>query len=155
VGNNFVSEAYKPAEKLAFNYLMLRETLNKLLREQKFPKEIESMLLKIYQNFQANANKLVALYRKESNVLSLDKLLTDVLDEVEAIFIDADLDEPLIDEVEATKSLTRFIADLKTSFLDSSEEYKNAIPKFTWDIESFKKAFKTVERKAIDYVYHE
>lgn len=152
MANNLISEAYKPAEKLAFNYLMLRETLSRILKEQKFPTIIETMLLKVYKNFQVNTNKLIALYQKEKDVLPLDKLMSNIEDEVDAIFLDADMNQPLLDEILATKSLIKFIIDLEISFLSDSEKYKDAIPGFSWDIASFKKAFLEIEERGIEYV---
>jgi hypothetical protein len=150
--NNFISEAYKPAEKLAFDYFMLRGILSRLLQEQKFSKDIEAMLLKIYKNFQNNADKLISLYQDEKDVLSLNELLKNTEDESDSVFIDAGMDQPLLDEEKATSSLVDFLIDIETSYLDDAKNYVDAIPKFHWDIDSFKKAFNTVEKKAIDYV---
>ena len=150
--SRFIVEAYKPAEKLAFNYLILRDILSKLLKEQKFPADIESALLKIYKNFQLNSSKLIALYEKIPNVLNLDKLLDDVESEVDAIFIDSGLDQPLLEEDEAVQNLQRFIIDVNFSFLEDSEKYKDAIPGFNWDIDSFKNAFNQIEERGEKYV---
>lgn len=151
--NKLISEAYKPAEKLVFDYLMLREILSKILKEQKFPAEIEVLLLKMYKNFQLNTDQLITLYQREENVLELDKLLNNIEDEVDAIFLDAGFDQPLLNELDATKSLIKFIIDLELSFLSDAEKYKNAIPGFTWDINSFKKVFIEVEERGIEYVH--
>lgn len=149
--NKFIAEAYKPAEKLAFNYLMLRDTLSKLLKEQKFPADIDAALLKVYKNFQLNADNLIALYQKVPNVLSLDKLLDNVEDETSAIFIDAGLDQPLLDEKESVPALVKFIIDVELSFLDESKNYEGAIPGFTWDIKSFENAFNAIEKRGLEY----
>lgn len=149
--NKFIAEAYKPAEKLAFNYLMLRDTLSRLLKEQKFPAALENALFKVYKNFQLNADNLISLYQKVPNVLALDKLLDNIEDETTAIFIDSGLDTPLLDEQESIPALAKFIIDVELSFLDESKNYREAIPGFNWDIESFEKAFNAIEREAMEY----
>lgn len=150
--NKFIVEAYKPAEKLAFNYLILRDILSRLLKEQKFPSAIESALLKVYKNFQLNSSKLIALYEKIPNVLNLDKLLDDIESETDAIFIDSGLDQPLLEESEAVQNLQKFIIDVNFSFLEDSEKYKDAIPGFNWDIDSFKDAFDQISEEGEKYV---
>ena len=150
--NKFIAEAYKPAEKLVFNYLIIRDTLSRLLREQKFPPDLEAALLKIYKNFQLNADNLIALYKKLPNVLPLDKLLDNIEDETDAIFIDSGMDQPLLDDKEAVQALTKFIIDVELSFLDESKNYKDSVPGFNWDIESFEDAFNQIEERSIEYV---
>lgn len=155
MGINFVSEAYKSAEKLAYDYLAIRELLSKLLHEQKYPTEIEAMLLSVYKLFQTNADKLISLYQKQNNVLPINKLLANVEDEMDAVFADSDLAEPLLNEVDATEALIKFLINLETLFLNDAKQYEDSISGFNWNIDSFKKAFSKIRSKGVDYVSYE
>lgn len=151
--NNFISEAYKPAEKLLFNYFVIRDLLSRLLREQKFPLDLDSMILKVYETFQRDASHVIELYNGLDGVLNLDRLLEDIEDEVDSVFVNSGFDEPLMnDGTEAVSALVRFIADLTTSYLSGIEEHSGAIPGFNWDVSSFREAFNQIEKKGLDYV---
>ena len=115
---SFLSEAYKPQERVAFSYLVIRAILSRICREQKFPTEIEAMLFKIYDMFQRNANTLIKLYRQEENVLDLGRLLEDIGDEVDSVFQNSGMVEPLLDESEAIPALIKFLEDIEISYLD-------------------------------------
>lgn len=154
--NSFITEAaYKPAEKLAFDYFMIRSLFSKLLKEQKFPLKIENMMLKIYKLFQTNADTLVKLYEKVKGLLPLNDLLNYVDDEIDAVFADSELMEPLMDSDRATRALTKFLIDIEASFLNDAEQYVDSIPGFKWNIESFKKAFDAIIKKGEQYDSYE
>lgn len=150
--NKLLAEAYKPAEKLAFNYLMLRAILNKLLSQQHFTPELDAALLKVYKNFQQNANKLISLYEKVPNVLGLGKLLDNIEDEAAGTLVDAGFTRGSLDTKTAVQALVKLIIDLEVSFLKDSEQYQGSIPGFNWDFKSFDKVFNQIEEKGLEYV---
>lgn len=147
----YLSEAYKPQEQLLFNYLLLRGVLDKLLKEQKFPIDIEAALLKVYKNFQTNADTLISLYNKIPGVLKLDTLLENIEDEIDTIFTNSDLNQPLLEESELMRALAKFIIEVNIDILEDSKPIRDAIPGFSWDIDSFVSVFSQIEEKGLNY----
>lgn len=147
--SKLVFEAYKPAECLAFNFFAIKEALTRLLQEQKFSRDLENMLYKVYSNFKSNIENLIGLYTKVPEVLNLDRLLDNMEDEVSSIFENAGFFEALMPTKDALDCLLKFIALLNADYLSEADKCKDAIPGFSWDIQSFKDAFQQIEKKGL------
>lgn len=150
--NNFLSEAYKPAEKLVFNYFVIRDLFGRVLREQKFPVSIEAMILKVYKVFKESSAQLLSFYKNMKNVLELDNLLQDIEEETDAVFAESGFDTPLLDDSDAVTSLIKFLANIQATYLNGLQEHAEAIPGFNWDVSSFKEAFDQIEKEGLAYV---
>ena len=146
----FLSEAYKDAEQLFYNYVLIQQSLNRILREQKFPMEIETDLLLIHKNFTSNFNTLAQLYDQTEATLKLSSLLEVVEDEVDALLNGSNFGSLLMEQQEVLDALGRYIVEV-LSILDESKKYKDSIPGFNWDIDSFKSNFNKIMNARIKY----
>ena len=142
--NNLAEAAYKPAEKLLFNYLEIFHLLDRVLREQKLPPDVYKLLLQVYSNFKANMNTVIKLYKKLPNTLALAEFTMDIYMDGDLLLSAINLDEPLIDSSIMMTRLAELLKAIDKHLLAPSEKIKDAIPGFTWDFESFRKVFKQI-----------
>lgn len=147
----YINEAYKPEEHLVFIYMLIKTSLESILTEQKFPKDVELELFKIYQNFKSNSSGLLNRYTKLKAVLPLHKLLEDLREEKDAVLAGAEISQPFLDEKEACFALAKFIIEVELEYLEEARELQNAIPEFHWDVDSFIEAFSALQERCEKY----
>lgn len=147
----YLNEAYRPEEKVVFNYMIIKSALESILKEQKFPTDIEIALYEIYKNFQVNSEKLLNLYLNIENRLPLDKLLLDLREEKDVLLSNSGLDQPLLEESEAVMNLIKFIIEVDLVYMQESQEFLDSIPGFHWDLESFRKYFNSIKERCERY----
>ncbi len=151
----YLSEAYKPEEKLIFNYMLIKSALNSILREQKYPADIELSLTEVYKNFEVNSEKLLNLYMKLEDVLPIDKLFSELREEKDVLLANSGLDQPLLPEQDAIKNLAKFIIEMNLVYLKDSEGIEDAVPNFHWDVESFENYFDEIKERCKQYATNE
>lgn len=148
--NNLAEAAYKPAEKLIFNYLEIFHILDRILKEQKFPPDVYKLLMKVYTNFKANMNTVIKLYKKLPNTLDLADFTLDIYMDGDILLSALDLSDPLIETSIMMSRLAELLRAIDKHLMKPAEKFKDAIPGFTWDFESFRKVFRQVIEKGMN-----